>query len=112
MKWRLMWMTHINKYKNKINSLREEIREKWKIISELNSTIDKEREFSDNFEKEKNRLNHQIEKLKNTNKDIKENMHYYKKNWEKMDKDLKIAYENAGELKAQINKLEMERIHQ
>jgi uncharacterized protein YoxC len=50
-----------------------------------------------------------LKALKDTKKDIKEKMHYYKKSCEKLDGDLKVAYENTGELKAKVIVLEKER---
>lgn len=55
------------------------------------------------------KLEKQVTSLKDSKKDIKDKMHYYKKNCEKMNADLKLAYETWGQLKATVASLEKEK---
>ena len=91
-----------------MRELKQELAEKIQVIQQLNSNLDKEGEINDKIEIENQKLIKELGSLKETNKDLKDKMHYYKKSWEKMNKELREVYETIGEQKAKITVLEKE----
>ncbi|CAI2359255.1 unnamed protein product [Moneuplotes crassus] len=101
---------HIDKkYRDKLSSLRLEIDDKKEEISILNKALENERNSADAIEKQKDKFLKEISALKETNKDIKEKMHHYKKSCRKINDELQKSFQINSELEMKIAKLEMER---
>ena len=80
-------------------------------IEDIQISLQKEQKINDEYEIKVRTLEKTNTSLKDKNKDLKEKMHYYKYNCEKMNNDVKQAYEKCGELKAKVACLEKEKEH-
>jgi len=67
-------------FRQTIRHLNQELSDKNETIESLNITLEAEYKAAELFEKQKYKLNNEISQLKDTRDDLKEKMHYYKKN--------------------------------